>query len=74
MATLSANCDMDYFATLTDEHASCSYGLPVVVGNDGQVYGPLEAGVVQVRPLGEEDVEEITLVEAARQAGYQVYA
>ncbi len=72
---MQCNCGPDYDCVLTDEHAGSSYGQPVVVSNyDGTVYGPLEAGAVNVRPLGEGDTEEIALVLAARSAGYQVYA
>jgi hypothetical protein len=72
--TMKCNCVADHDATLTDEHAGASYGMPLVVGADGATYGPLEAGAVNVRTLAEDDAEEIALVEAARAAGYRVYA
>ncbi len=74
MATLKANCPADYDCILTDEHAASSYGLPVLVSNDGIVYGPGQCGPVNVPPLDEDQPAEVALVEAARRAGYEVYA
>ena len=57
--------------TLTIEHAASSYGVPVLVEEDGHVYGPGELpGVtlhVTVAPT-----YTTPAIEAARTAGYQV--
>jgi hypothetical protein len=56
---------------LTTEHAASSYGLPVVVGEDGQVYGPAE--VPEINDLHCELSDEAAeLIAAARSAGYRV--
>lgn len=71
MATMSVTTNLGN-GTLTTEDAASSHGLPVVVVG-GTAYGPAEVGPVNTRPLGEDDVDEAALVEAARNAGYEVY-
>ncbi len=61
------------YGTLTIDHAASHYGAPIVVLEDGTVCGPVEAGPVLAGTLGDEDVAEVQLVEAARAAGYAVY-
>ena len=51
---------------LTTEHASSSYGQPVVVGDDGQSYGPGDIFLLML--LGGGDEAEA----AALRAGYQL--
>jgi len=58
--------------TLTTDHAASRYGLPVVVADDGTVYGPadLPAGdrtIIDLHAAG-----AVELIDAARRAGYVV--
>ncbi len=59
--------------TLTTGHAASSYGMPVVVGEDGRVYGPadLPAGDCEIQPDGTSH-QHADLIEAAVAAGFRV--
>ncbi len=64
--------------TLTTDHATSNYGLPVVVGDDGTVYGPADL------PAGDCLIEDAlgsghfgdnpALIAAARSAGFVVHS
>ena len=59
---------------VTDEHAMSSYGLPVFVADDGQVYGAGEAlGAICLYPEdnAEAEGEAAQLSQAALSAGYK---
>jgi hypothetical protein len=55
----------------TVNHASSSYGLPVVVV-DGVAYGPAEIGPVGLPTNGPEDENVAEMHRALKQAGYEV--
>ena len=69
---------------LTTNHAASSYGLPVVVGDDGTAYGPadIEDGAIDLTRYAGEDAdgheinmpaaEYAALKAAASAAGYTV--
>ncbi len=58
--------------TLTTDHAASSYGLPVLVGDDGVARGPgdIEDAEIQIGRDGMTNAEYDAAVEAARNAGF----
>ena len=80
---LETGTERTYNGVLTTDHAASSYGLPVLVRDDGQVLGPNDLDDLHLltRPARSEDVEgneyaeypdgAAELVAAARRAGYR---
>lgn len=66
----AAGREKQIHGTLTTDHAASSYGLPVVVADNGTVYGPAEShGLADLQGAAH---LHTGLVDAARSAGYAI--
>jgi len=74
-ADVPTHTEREMSGVLTNEHSASSYGLPVVVADDGQVFVPSECTGDLVVDFGGQDRlddERADLAYSARTAGYRL--